>query len=177
MIRYLLPLGVFLALVALLAVGLTRNPGLLPSPLIGKPTPDFTLPTLARPDRKLTRADLLGKVTLLNVWASWCVSCRDEHPVLMDISRSSGIALYGLDYKDTREAALRWLSERGNPYVLTLFDADGRVGINFGVYGVPETFVLDRNGVIAYKHVGPITPESWRDKILPVVQKLKREEG
>lgn len=177
MIRYALPLGVFIALLAFLGMGLERDPRLLPSPLIGKPAPQFALPTLAEPDRKLTRADLLGKVSLLNVWASWCVSCREEHPVLVEISRTTGIPVYGLDYKDNRKAALQWLAERGNPYVVNAFDASGRLGIDFGVYGVPETFVIDRKGIVAYKHVGPITPAAWRNEILPVVEKLQREEG
>ncbi len=175
MIRYLLPLGIFGALVALLFVGLGLNPREVPSPLINKPAPAFTLPELQDPGKTLTRQDLLGKVYLLNVWASWCVSCRDEQPVLTEFSRSKQVDIYGLNYKDQRDDAERWLKMFGDPYVASAFDADGRVGIDWGVYGVPETFVVDRSGVIRYKHIGPATMNDLNTKIMPIVRKLQAE--
>jgi cytochrome c biogenesis protein CcmG/thiol:disulfide interchange protein DsbE len=173
MTRYLLPLGIFLALAVLLLVGLSLNPREVPSPLINKPAPTFNLPQLQEPDKTLSRQDLLGKVYLLNVWASWCVSCRDEQPVLTEFSRSKQVELYGLNYKDQRADAQRWLQVFGNPYVASAFDADGRVGIDWGVYGVPETFIVDRGGVIRYKHIGPVTQYDLDTKIMPVVRKLQ----
>lgn len=172
MSRYLLPLAIFLALLAVLGAGLTLNPSLVPSPLVGKATPQFSLPRLRLPDRRLTREDLLGKVSLLNVWATWCVGCREEHGLLLGIAQQTGVPIYGLNYKDRREDALAWLGQFGDPYVASGFDADGRVGIDLGVYGLPETFIIDANGMIAYKHIGPITPDAWRTKILPVIQSL-----
>jgi cytochrome c biogenesis protein CcmG/thiol:disulfide interchange protein DsbE len=140
--RFLIPLGLFLALAVFLGVGLKLDPREVPSPLIDKPAPDFALPSLAAPDKTITRADMLGKVWLLNVWASWCVSCRQEHPVLVDFAQRKQVALIGLNYKDERNDGLAWLQAGGNPYDDSLFDHDGRTGINFGVYGVPETFVI-----------------------------------
>lgn len=170
--RYLWPLGLFLVLVAFLAVGLRLDPREVPSPLVGKPAPAFQAVALARPDATIKRDDLLGKVWLLNVWASWCGACRDEHPVLVDYARRGGVPIYGLNYKDKREDGLSWLRQFGNPYTDSLFDPDGRIGIDYGVYGVPETFVIDRAGVIRYKHIGPITPAVLRDKIEPLLKQL-----
>lgn len=171
-VRLLWPLGIFLVLVVFLAVGLKLDPREVPSPLVGKPAPAFSAPTLAAPERVLRKEDMLGKVWMLNVWASWCVACRQEHPVLVAYARAGGVPVYGLNYKDKREDGLRWLAQFGNPYVDTLFDNDGRIGINYGVYGVPETFIIDRAGVIRYKHIGPITPEALRDTIEPLLKKL-----
>ncbi len=170
--RYLLPLAVFLAMVGLLAAGLQLNPREVPSPLVGKPAPPFRLPTLAQPDTFISTADLRGKVWILNVWASWCVACRIEHPVLVDFAKSASVPLYGLNYKDAPAKAQAWLANYGNPYRQSLSDTDGLVGIDFGVYGVPETFVIDRDGVIRLKLTGPVTPESLRDAILPLLGKL-----
>jgi cytochrome c biogenesis protein CcmG, thiol:disulfide interchange protein DsbE len=170
--RYLLPLGIFLALVVFLAVGLRLDPREVPSPLIDKPAPAFQAKALARPDAVIKRDDMLGKVWLLNVWASWCVACREEHPVLVEFSKRGLVPIYGLNYKDKREDGLGWLKEFGNPYTDSLSDPDGRIGIDYGVYGVPETFVIDRQGVIRYKQIGPITPEVLKDKIEPLVKKL-----
>ncbi len=174
MTRYLVPLGLFAVLVGFLFVGLGLNPREVPSPLIDKPAPAFSLPQLHRPDQSLTQNDLRGRVWLLNVWASWCVSCRQEHPVLMDLARAGLVPVYGLNYKDRREDALAWLQEFGDPYAASLMDADGRIGIDYGVYGVPETFVIDKAGVIRYKHIGPLTVEGVRQKILPVIKELQR---
>jgi cytochrome c biogenesis protein CcmG/thiol:disulfide interchange protein DsbE len=172
MTRYLVPLGIFLVLVVFLAIGLNLDPREVPSPLIDKPAPEFAAANLNRPDEVIKRDDMLGKVWLLNVWASWCVACREEHPVLVAFSKKGMVPIYGLNYKDKREDGLGWLKEFGNPYTESLFDPDGRIGINYGVYGVPETFVIDRQGVIRYKQIGPITPEVLRDKIEPLVKKL-----
>ena len=170
--RLLLPLGIFVVLVVFLALGLKLNPREVPSPLVGKPAPAFSAPSLAEPSRLLRREDMLGKVWMLNVWASWCVACRVEHPVLVAYARTGGVPVFGLNYKDKREDGLRWLAQFGNPYSDTVFDSDGRIGINFGVYGVPETFIMDRAGIIRYKHIGPITTEALRDKIEPLLRQL-----
>jgi cytochrome c biogenesis protein CcmG/thiol:disulfide interchange protein DsbE len=170
--RFLIPLGLFVALAVFLAVGLKLDPREVPSPLIDKPAPEFALPSLAAPEKTISRADMLGKVWLLNVWASWCVSCRQEHPVLVDFAQRKQVPLIGLNYKDERNDGLAWLQAGGNPYDDSLFDHDGRTGINFGVYGVPETFVIDKQGVVRYKHTGPITPDALRDKIEPLLRKL-----
>lgn len=177
MARYLVPLFVFLGLVVLFVAGLHRDPSLVPSPLINKPLPEFTLPTVQNPHEVVKSDQLQGEVTLLNVWASWCVSCRYEHPVLMDLAHSKEVKIVGFNYKDTRTDALRWLQRRGDPYVMTLFDQSGKVGIDLGVYGVPETYVLDRNGVIRYKQIGPITPEILDETIRPIVKRLQRKES
>jgi cytochrome c biogenesis protein CcmG/thiol:disulfide interchange protein DsbE len=170
--RFLLPLGLFLVLVVFLALGLRLDPHEVPSPLIDRPAPDFQAKALARPEATIRRDDMLGKVWMLNVWASWCVSCREEHPLLVEFSKSAGVPIYGLNYKDKREDGLGFLREFGNPYADSLFDPDGRIGINFGVYGVPETFVIDRQGIIRYKQIGPVTPAALRDKIEPLLRKL-----
>lgn len=172
--RFLLPLGIFAALVALLGIGLTLNPREVPSPLIGKPAPHFELPQLHESGRTFTEKDMLGKVWILNVWASWCVSCREEHPVLLDLARSGAVPIYGLNYKDKRPDGLAWLQNMGDPYRLSAFDAEGRVGIDYGVYGVPETYLIDKRGVIRYKRIGPLTAEIIKEKLLPLAQELGR---
>ena len=175
-VRYLTPLLAFLALAALLYKGLALNPREVPSPLIGKPAPEFSLPDLKDAGRELSNGDFLGKVSLFNVWATWCVSCRAEHPLLMALARQ-GVTIYGLDYKDDREDARRWLARFGDPYVANAFDADGRVGIDWGVYGTPETFVIDQQGIIRHKHIGPLTEDAIQGEILPLIKKLKEEKG
>jgi len=166
--------GIFMALVALLAVGLTLNPREVPSPLIGKPAPGFELPLLHAPDKSFSQKEMLGSVWILNVWASWCPPCLVEHPVVTDLARSGVAPVVGLNYKDAREDALPWLKRNGDPYKLSVFDAGGRIGIDYGVYGVPETYVIDRQGVIRYKHIGPLTPEIAQKKIRPLVAELNR---
>jgi cytochrome c biogenesis protein CcmG/thiol:disulfide interchange protein DsbE len=172
--RFVLPLAVFAALVALLAVGLTLNPREVPSPLIGKPAPPFELPQLHQPSKTFSQKEMLGRVWILNVWASWCVTCRDEHPVLIDLAASRVAPIYGLNYKDRREEGLAWLKKFGDPYQLSIHDFEGRVGIDYGVYGVPETYVIDKRGVIRYKRIGALTPQIVRSKVLPLVQELDR---
>jgi cytochrome c biogenesis protein CcmG/thiol:disulfide interchange protein DsbE len=172
--RYLIPLVLFLGLVVFLAIGLGRDPHEVPSPLINKPAPVLHLPQLADPMKAFSAEEMRGKVWLLNVWASWCVACREEHGMLMEITRSGAVPLYGLNYKDQRDDALATLRELGDPYVLNVSDFDGRVGIDFGVYGAPETFLIDRYGVIRFKHIGPITPEVWQKQMLPLVKELSK---
>lgn len=170
--QFLAPLALFAVLLGFLAVGLNLNPREVPSPLIGKPAPAFELARLDDPTQRITQADLLGQVWILNVWASWCVACRVEHPLLVDFARRNPVPLFGLNYKDKREDGLAWLRRFGDPYKASLSDIDGRVGIDFGVYGVPETFVIDKQGVIRFKQIGPVTPEVLRDEIEPLLKKL-----
>ncbi|MEW6163788.1 MAG: DsbE family thiol:disulfide interchange protein [Pseudomonadota bacterium] len=172
--KFLLPLGIFIVLVALLAVGLNLNPREVPSPLVGKPAPAFAVPQLHATDKTFSPKDMLGKVWLFNVWASWCVSCREEHPILVEFGKTGTVPIVGLNYKDKREDGQRWLARFGDPYLLSAFDADGRIGIDYGVYGVPETYLIDKAGVIRFKQIGPITPEVLEKKIIPLVQELNR---
>ena len=165
-------LGVFVALVLLLAVGLRLNPREVPSPLIGRPAPAFELPLLMEPDKRFSEKTMLGKVWILNVWASWCPPCLVEHPVVTQVSRSGMAPVVGLNYKDKREDALPWLKRNGDPFQLIAFDANGRIGIDYGVYGVPETYIIDRQGVIRYKHIGPITADVVQKEMEPLVRKL-----
>jgi cytochrome c biogenesis protein CcmG/thiol:disulfide interchange protein DsbE len=169
---FLIPLGAFLALAIVLAVGLKLDPREVPSPLIDKPAPKFALARLDDAGKTVRLDDLKGKVFILNVWASWCVACREEHPVLLDFAKKRVVPVYGLNYKDTRPDASAWLARFGNPYDASFFDEDGRVGLDFGVYGVPETFIVDGNGVIRMKHIGPITPDVLANKIEPLLKKL-----
>jgi len=192
--RFLWPLVGFVVLVVLLAVGLRLNPRDVPSPLVGKPAPAFALPRLDTPDKEFSPREMLGKVWLLNVWASWCVSCRQEHPVLVELAKRQTVPLIGLNYKEVRgdgaidsdkvapgdekrmviERAAGWLRKHGDPYTLSVLDVDGRVGIDYGVYGVPETYVIDKAGIIRMKHTGPITPEVFSGRILPLLAELSK---
>jgi len=173
-LRFLLPLAFFAVLVGFLAVGLNRDPREVPSPLIDKPAPAFELPQLAAADQRFSPESMKGRVWMLNVWASWCTACREEHPVLMELSKSKVVPLIGLDYKDQRPDALKILARAGDPYQLSVHDLDGRVGINYGVYGVPETFLIDKNGVIRHKQIGPVTEQALRETILPLIDKLNK---
>jgi cytochrome c biogenesis protein CcmG, thiol:disulfide interchange protein DsbE len=173
-LKHLLPLGLFFVLVGFLFKGLFLDPREVPSPLIDKPAPAFRLAQLHSPDKTLGLEDMRGKVWLFNVWASWCVACRDEHPVLVEFARQKRVPLIGLNYKDKREDGLAWLLSGGDPYDLSVADTDGRVGIDYGVYGVPETFLIDKEGRIRYKQIGPITPDALEKEILPRIQALQR---
>jgi cytochrome c biogenesis protein CcmG, thiol:disulfide interchange protein DsbE len=175
MMRFILPLVAFLVLAGFLFVGLGLNPHEVPSPLIDKPAPAFNLPQLQETNKQFSPADMKGKVWLLNAWSSWCVSCKEEHPVLMDLAQQNIVPIYGLDYKDKREDAMMQLSRGGNPYVLSVMDREGRTGIDYGVYGVPETYVIDKQGVIRYKQIGPVTPQNLRETILPLVAELQKK--
>jgi cytochrome c biogenesis protein CcmG/thiol:disulfide interchange protein DsbE len=175
MFRYLLPLILFITLAVFLAIGLKLNPKEIPSPLIDKPAPAFALPILSSPDKTLKPSDMQGKVWLLNVWASWCVSCRDEHPLLLQFAQQHVLPIIGLNYKDEPAAGNAWLQKLGNPYDISVMDQDGRTGIDYGVYGVPETFVIDKRGVIRYKHTGPVGPGDVERIFLPLIQQLQTE--
>jgi cytochrome c biogenesis protein CcmG, thiol:disulfide interchange protein DsbE len=186
--KFLIPLALFLGLVVFLAVGLQRDPREIPSPLVDKPAPAFSLPTLVG-DQPFSPADFKGQVWLFNVWATWCVACREEHPLLVEFSQTQSVPIVGLSYKEiqaadqangplseeaklalARERSLRFLQRHGDPYKLSVMDLDGSVGINYGVYGVPETYLIDRQGVIRFKHVGPVTPQVLQDKLLPLIR-------
>ena len=173
-LRFAIPLAVFVALAAFLAVGLTRDPREVPSPFIGKPAPAFKLAQLADEKLAFGPEDMKGKVWLLNVWASWCVSCRVEHPLLVELAKANIVPVYGLDYKDEPDAGRAWLAQHGDPYTASIVDRDGRVGIDYGVYGVPETFLIDKAGVVRYKQIGPLTSEALKQKILPLVRELQK---
>lgn len=175
MLKYIFPLILFIIMAVFLALGLSLKPGEIPSPLINKPAPAFSAPKLQVPEEKLTPADLKGKVWLLNVWASWCVSCRAEHPVLNQLSLQDAVVIIGLNYKDKPADAKKWLDRLGNPYDVSIMDQDGRIGIDWGVYGVPETFVMDKNGRIRYKHTGPVTAEDIQRTFLPLIVQLQAE--
>lgn len=170
--RFLLPVAIFAVLAGLLGWGLTRDPREVPSPLIGKPAPEFTAPTLLDPAKTFSTRDYLGKVWVLNVWASWCVACRAEHEYVTQLANLNLVPVVGLDYKDKATDARAWLRQLGNPYTVIPTDEKGQIGIDWGVYGVPETFLVDRNGMIAYKHIGPITADSLRDIIVPKIKEL-----
>lgn len=174
MSRFVIPLILFVVLVVFLAIGLRHDPHEIPSPLINKPAPAFQLSQLKDPGKTFSAEEMKGKVWLLNVWASWCISCREEHPLLLEYARSRAVPIYGLNSKDKREDALSWLDELGDPYVLSVSDLDGRVGIDYGVYGAPETYLIDRNGVIRFKQIGAVTPDIWTGKILPLVKELNK---
>ena len=171
--RFLLPLVVFAGLLVFLAIGLRLNPREIPSPFIGKPAPAFTLAQLHEPEKTISPQDMAGQVWMLNVWASWCVSCRVEHPLLMDFAKANVVPVVGLNYKDARKDGTKWLLDFGNPYLMSAYDNDGRVGIDYGVYGVPETFVIDKNGIIRMKFTGPLTLDALTTKILPLIKELK----
>ncbi len=171
-LKFLLPLAAFLLLAFFLFRGLSLDPREVPSPLIDKPAPAFALTRLDNAAQTVQGADLKGHVWMLNVWASWCVACRQEHPLLVEFSRKKLVPIYGLNYKDKRPDGLAWLDRLGNPYDASLFDVDGRVGIDFGVYGVPETFIVDKQGVIRMKHIGPLTPDVLQNEIEPLLRKL-----
>ncbi len=173
MMRFILPLVIFLILAGFLYKGLGRDTREVPSPLVGKAAPAFVLPTLHDANRKFSPQDMRGQVWLLNVWASWCGTCKDEHPLLMDLSRQNIVPIVGLDYKDKREDGEATLRKAGDPYTLVIADADGKVGFDYGVYGVPETYVIDKQGVISYKLIGALTAQNLREKILPLVAELQ----
>lgn len=172
--RYFLPLAIFFGLVYFLWRGLSLDPKVIPSALLNKPAPQFSLAQLQAPEQTLSAADMKGQVWLLNVWGSWCVSCRYEHPVLNDLAKQQLVPIIGLNWKDRPEDAIAWLARFGNPYQTSVMDRDGRVAIDFGVYGAPETFVIDKAGMIRHKHTGPISPDDLRNVIVPLLRELKK---
>ena len=171
--RYLVPLAIFAILVAFLYRGLSLDPKRVPSPLVGKPMPEFSLPRLKDPEATLGASDLRGKVSVLNIWATWCVSCRAEHEVLLQLAQTGAVDIYGLNYKDERDKAKQWLQQLGDPYVANAFDADGRAGIDRGVYGAPETFIMDKQGIVRHKHIGPLSVDALNTTILPLIAELQ----
>jgi cytochrome c biogenesis protein CcmG, thiol:disulfide interchange protein DsbE len=171
--RFLIPLAIFLVLAIFLGIGLNLNPREVPSPLIDKPAPAFQLAQLEDSAVTFSPRDMHGKVWVFNVWASWCLPCLEEHPLLVDLAKRDLVPIVGLNYKDQRDAALKWLARHGNPYTASVVDPEGRIGIDYGVYGVPETYVIDRNGIIRYKRVGPVTAEVLEKDILPLIRSLQ----
>lgn len=169
-LRYLVPILVFAVLVPLLIYGLNHNPALLPSPYLGKPAPAFILPDLEHPERSVSSEDYAGRYALVNVWATWCPGCRDEHDFLLTLARREDIPIYGLNWRDEGDAARRWLRELGNPYAATGFDPDGRVGIDWGVYGAPETFLIGPDGTVLHKHMSPLTEAVWQRDFVPLIR-------
>jgi cytochrome c biogenesis protein CcmG/thiol:disulfide interchange protein DsbE len=172
-LRHGLPLAAFVLLALLLGVGLKLKPREVPSPFIDKAAPPFVLPQLLDASRQLSPAELRGQVWVLNVWASWCAPCREEHPLWVAVAREQGITLVGLNYKDDPRNAQEWLRRLGDPYLATAVDRDGRAGIDYGVYGVPETFVIDKTGIVRLKHVGPMTPDVWARDVRPLIERLR----
>lgn len=168
--RYTVPIVAFLVIAVFLYRGLNLNPRYIPSPLVGKPAPEFSLPSLADPTIEVGTADMAGKLSMMNVWGTWCVECRYEHAFLLELSRTTGIPIYGFNLKDERDAALDWLATLGNPYVTTGADEEGRVAIDWGIYGAPETFLIDRDGTILHKHISPLTAEVWERDFMPIVR-------
>jgi len=175
MARYLLPVIVFLLMVPIFVVGLNRDPSELPSPFLGKPAPEFSLPTLRDPARTVGSSDYSGELALVNVWATWCVGCRQEHGYLMELAGSGEIPIYGINWRDDRGDALAWLAQLGDPYVASGFDGDGRVGIDWGVYGAPETFLVGPDGTVLHKHLGPLDAETWQRDFRPRIEAAKEE--
>lgn len=163
-------IGVFIVFCGFLAYGLTKDPSKLPSTFLGKPAPEFDLPSLGVPNQRVNSQTLAGQTVLVNVWATWCVGCRQEHPFLMQLAASGYIPMYGLNWSDERGAALRWLRDYGDPYVDSGFDPDNRVGINWGVYAAPETFLISKAGVVLHKHLGPLTPGIWEADFVPLIE-------
>lgn len=172
-VRRFIPLIAFALLAVVLGIGLTLKPREVPSPFIGKQAPAFALPLLDEPTKTLGAADMKGRVWLLNIWASWCAPCREEHPLLVQLARSQAVPIVGLNYKDDPRSAQEWLLKLGNPYQANVVDRDGRASIDYGVYGVPETFIVDQAGIIRHKHIGPLTSEVWQKDLLPLIRKLQ----
>ncbi len=173
--RFALPLVIFLLIIFLLWRGLNLQPSLIPSPLLNKPAPTFSLPTLFDPTKMVTNKDLLGRVTLVNVWATWCVACREEHMALLQLAKYEHVYFLGINYKDDVLAAKKWLQQYGNPYQMIAVDQTGQAAIDWGVYGTPETFVVDKKGIIRYKQVGPIDAEAWENHLKPLIATLQNE--
>jgi cytochrome c biogenesis protein CcmG/thiol:disulfide interchange protein DsbE len=167
--RFILPLGIFALLAVVLAIGIKHSPekGTIPSPLIGKAAPQFTLPVLNESNRTFSSADLKGRWYVINVWGTWCVSCREEHSVLLEIRKTAQVPLIGLDWKDEDSQAVQWLAQLGNPYEVVAADHEGRIAIDWGVYAAPETFLVDPEGIVVYKYTGPLTLEAWQAQFVP----------
>lgn len=174
-LRHILPVAAFAVLLPVLIFGLGRDPSELPSPYLGKPAPSFALPSLTDPQQAVSSGDYAGRIALVNVWATWCVGCRQEHEFLLQLAEQQDVPIYGLNWRDDREAALRWLTQLGDPYVASGFDADGSVGIDWGVYGAPETFLIGPDGTVLHKHLSPLTPEIWERDFVPKIAAARRQ--
>lgn len=170
MLRYIAPLAVLGIMIAIFMVGLQRDPTILPSPFLDKPAPGFELPLLTDPSKTISNEDYAGKVALVNVWATWCVGCRQEHEFLLSLERENLVPIYGLNWRDQREDAVAWLNNLGDPYVASGYDGDGRAGIDWGVYGAPETFLISKDGRVLYKHLGPLNRVAWDRDFVPLIQ-------
>ncbi|MDH3915731.1 MAG: DsbE family thiol:disulfide interchange protein [Chromatiales bacterium] len=175
--RYIIPAAVFAVLVGFFWIGLSKDPSEVPSPFIGKPAPVFQLTELRDPEKLVSQADLSGRPTVLNVWATWCVGCRQEHEALMQLAAMDIVPIYGLNYRDNREQALQWLARLGDPYIATGYDPDGAAGLDWGVYGAPETFLIDPQGTVVYKHLGPMTLRIWQDEFMPRINSMAGDQG
>lgn len=175
LLKFLVPLAIFIGITWFLLRGLERDPREIPSPLLGKPAPTFSLPTLADPQAGWTPESMRGKVWMLNVWGSWCSACQVEHPLLLDIAKAGTVPIVGFAWKDNPTNSRAWLAKLGDPYAVVVMDFPGKVGIDYGVYGAPETFVIDKSGTVRYKQVGPISPEAWQRKLLPMIQQLQAQ--
>ncbi|MEX2125795.1 MAG: DsbE family thiol:disulfide interchange protein [Woeseia sp.] len=166
-LRYVLPIAALVIMLPIFLFGLMRDPSELPSPLLNKPAPEFELPSVQDPQVTVSSSDYAGQFALVNVWATWCVGCRHEHDFLLTLAGRNEVPIYGLNWRDDREAALGWLEQLGNPYVASAYDADGTVGIDWGVYGAPETFLIGPDGTVLHKHLSPLTEEIWQQDFLP----------
>ena len=175
--KFIVPFGLFALLGVFLYIGLHRDPSYVPSPLIGKPAPEFTLPSLQDPAYPVSTKDLSGRPWVLNVWGTWCAGCRQEHPVLLQIARQTSVPIIGLDWKDDAAEAQRWLADLGNPYAAVAFDSEGRVAIDWGVYGAPETFLIGADGKVLYKHIAPMTLEVWANEFEPRIRAASAAPG
>ena len=173
--RFLWPLIVFLLLVGVFVVGLTKDPSRIPSPLVDNPAPEFSLPSLQDPNVMVGSADYENQVVLVNIWATWCVGCRQEHDFLMELAAENVVPIFGLNWRDNRPDALEWLEVLGDPYMASAFDPDGRVGIDWGAYGAPETFLVDRHGTVVHKHFAPLTREIWARDFVPLIESLEQQ--
>lgn len=174
-LRYLAPVLAFAVLLPVLIFGLSRNPSDLPSPYIGKPAPTFALPNVLDPERTVSSGDYAGQVALVNVWATWCVGCRHEHEFLLELADRGEVPIYGLNWRDDRDEAIRWLNQLGDPYVASAYDGDGSVGIDWGVYGAPETFLIGPDGTVLHKHLSPLTEEIWQRDFVPKIAAVRGE--
>lgn len=173
--RFVIPFFIFIVMVVFLWRSLSLKPNLIPSPLIDKPAPSFSLPLLTDPKLKTTEKDFIGHITLVNVWATWCYACQEEHEFLLKLSNHRDLMIYGLNYKDDARKASHWLSMYGNPYHIVAFDETGRIAIDWGVYGTPESFILDKKGIVRYKHIGPLSMDVWERELQPIIKKLESD--
>jgi len=173
MIRYLAPIILFAVMIPVFLVGLNLNPNELPSPYLGKPAPQFSLPKLKAPAETIGSEDYAGELALVNVWGTWCVGCRQEHNFLLELAEEEEVPIYGLNWRDQRSEALSWLQQLGDPYVASGFDGDGRVGIDWGVYGAPETFLIGPDGTVLHKHISPLTRDVWDEEFMPRIREAR----